>query len=109
MSEPLTLTIELTPDQLDMLAHRVAEIVRGELPSPSPRTPWPDWLSVDRSADYLGVSPERVRKLIARHQIPFYREGPGCRTFLHRPELDAWMRETRIPRAQDEPRGSSAS
>jgi hypothetical protein len=33
----------------------------------------------------------RIRKLIARREIPFHQEGVGCRVFLARRDLTAWM------------------
>ncbi|MBA2460729.1 MAG: helix-turn-helix domain-containing protein, partial [Actinobacteria bacterium] len=56
----------------------------------------PEWLSVESAAVYLDVSPERVRKLVARRALPYYQDGIGCRVFLRRRELDEWMSRTRI-------------
>jgi excisionase family DNA binding protein len=52
---------------------------------------WPEWMSVDTAARYLDASEERVRKLKDRKEIPHYQEGPGCRVFFRRSELDHWM------------------
>lgn len=60
---------------------------------------WPEWMSVETAARYLDVSEERVRKLKDRRAIPYYQEGRGCRLFLRRSELDAWLdaqREGRV-------------
>jgi excisionase family DNA binding protein len=50
-----------------------------------------EWMNVESAARYLDVSPERVRKLVARREIPFTQEAPGCRVFFSRSDLAAWM------------------
>jgi excisionase family DNA binding protein len=61
---------------------------------------WPRWMSVDTVARYLDASPERVRKLVARHEIPYAQEGPGCRLSFDRHAIDTWMStHTHEPRA----------
>ena len=93
-SEPLTLVI---PSELiERIAERAAELVRQGEPRRDPRGRansggWPEWLSVETAAAYLDVSPERVRKLQARGELPFYQEGPGCRVLFRRLELDEAM------------------
>jgi excisionase family DNA binding protein len=52
---------------------------------------WPGWMSVDTASRYLDCPVERVRKLVARREIPFAQEGPGCRIFFNRSDLDRWM------------------
>jgi excisionase family DNA binding protein len=54
-------------------------------------------MSVETAARYLDVSPERVRKLQARGVLPYYQEGPGCRVFFNRRELDDAMIVHRAP------------
>jgi excisionase family DNA binding protein len=56
---------------------------------------WPEWMSVETAAAYLDVSPERVRKLQARGQLPFFQEAPGCRVTFSRRELDETIRRWR--------------
>jgi len=50
----------------------------------------------ERTLMRLDVSPERVRKLIARRAIPHYQDGHGCRIFLRRRELDEWKSASRL-------------
>ena len=52
---------------------------------------WPEWMGVETAARYLDVTVERVRKLKERGRLPCYQEGPGCRVFFRRSELDEWM------------------
>jgi Helix-turn-helix domain len=53
--------------------------------------PWPEWMNVATAARYLDISPERLAKAKQRGSVPHYQEGPGCRVFFRRSELDAWM------------------
>lgn len=53
---------------------------------------WPQWMGVETAARYLDVSPQRLRKLVAAGSVPYVQEGPGCRVFFGRAELDRWMR-----------------
>jgi excisionase family DNA binding protein len=89
----------LDDDQLAELAQRVARILAVEAPSGT----WPMWMSVETAATYLDVSPERVRKLVTRREIPYHQEAAGCRVFFSRPDLDAWMETYRHT-----PRGAGA-
>lgn len=52
---------------------------------------WPGWLSVETAARYLDIPVGRLRKLVARRQIPFAQEGVGCRLSFARRDLDSWM------------------
>jgi hypothetical protein len=59
-----------------------------------------EWFNVESAAVYMDVSPERVRKLIARRAIVYSQEAPGCRVFLRRADLDAYLNEHRHERTQ---------
>ena len=53
---------------------------------------WPEWMSIETAARYLDMPVHRIRKLIVRRAIPYIQEGPGCRIFFSRHQLDGWMR-----------------
>ena len=38
---------------------------------------WPECMSVQTAASYMDCSPERLRKLIARREIPFVQQCSG--------------------------------
>jgi excisionase family DNA binding protein len=80
----------VTVAEFEQLAARVKELEAG-----AASEPWPQWMSVTTASRYLDVSPERLRKLIARRQIPFVQEGRGCRVSLSRHDLDQCMRGQR--------------
>lgn len=60
-------------------------------------TPQSAWMNVDSAARYLDVSPQRLRKLQARREVPYYQEAPGCRVLFRRTELDQWMSQHHQP------------
>ena len=92
--------IELTDETLQQLVEEVVYRVRAELEPSEQRQ---EWLSVESAARHLDVSAERIRKLAAVRDLPYYQEAPGCRVFFRRSELDAWMIGTRIaPRREPE-------
>jgi hypothetical protein len=50
------------------------------------------WLDTKRAAEYLGISPASLHKHTAAREIPFEQDGPGCKCWFKRCELDAWRR-----------------
>jgi hypothetical protein len=57
-----------------------------------------EWFDVKGAAAYMDVSPERVRKLKARHAIAYAQEAPGCRVLFRRADLDDYLTEYRDER-----------
>jgi excisionase family DNA binding protein len=87
-----SVTLSLPPAAVEVFAERAAAIVLAQLGEhDASSSEWPEWMSVETAARYLDASKERVRKLKERREIPYYQEGPGCRVFFRRSELDAWM------------------
>lgn len=78
----LTVTVDVGP----LIERIAAEVVaRMALPESSP------WMDVNSAAEYLACSPQRIRKLVARRELPYHQERPGGRVFFHRGELDEWL------------------
>jgi hypothetical protein len=75
---------------LEQLAHAVAlELAHDLIVSESAKSPW---LDVDAAATHLGATtPDAVRALVKRRQIPFHK-APNGRLLFDRHELDAWVR-----------------
>jgi Helix-turn-helix domain len=48
------------------------------------------WLDTKRAAEYLGMTSHGLYKLTAGRLIPFEQEGPGCRCWFKRADLDRW-------------------
>lgn len=73
---------------LDELADRLAPKLAARLAA---REPLPDeWLPSNKAAAYLGVSVNALHKLTAARAIPFEQDGPGCKMWFKRSELDEW-------------------
>jgi excisionase family DNA binding protein len=50
------------------------------------------WLAASEAARYLGMSLTALHKLSAARAIPFEQDGPGCKLWFRRSELDQWRR-----------------
>ena len=90
-------TIEIPDGILDAIVAAVVARAIELLGAQLEQEAWPEWMSVEKAAKYLDVSPERLRKLQARREIPFHQEAPGCRVFFRRHDLDDWMSGFRMP------------
>jgi hypothetical protein len=81
VSEPLAIT--LSPEAVDQLVERVAELVLERLQEQSGASPW---LTRAEAATYLRVPASRLEK---DRRIPCHRwDG---RVFYNRHELDEWL------------------
>ena len=87
----------------EAVADRVAELI-GTPPATERDRTEPTWLDAHRAADHLGLHVDTVRRLAARREIPFEQDGPGCRLWFKRDELDAWR--SRGGRGSSRPLGS---
>ncbi len=79
---------------IDQLAERVAERLAAKAPQFPSRDPnGPDeWFDSRHAADYLGMHRDTLRKLAAERAIPSEQDGPNCKLFFRRGDLDAWRR-----------------
>jgi len=74
---------------LELLAERLAPFLREELarmPTPSER----QWLNTKQAAEHLGMTTDALHKLTAARAVPFEQEGPGCKCWFQRSDLDHW-------------------
>lgn len=53
------------------------------------------WMNSAEAADYLGITRNALHKLSSAREIPFEQEGPGCKLYFRRTDLDAWRRGER--------------
>ncbi len=78
----------LDDEALDSLAERLAPRLARRLESvPHPSD---EWLTAKAAAQHLGISVTALHKLTSARIIPFEQDGPGCRCWFKRSELDAW-------------------
>jgi excisionase family DNA binding protein len=86
-SEPAEFSLALSPAILDALAQRiaprVAELLKDEVGAEQ-------WFNSGQAADYLGMTRNALHKLTSARQIPFEQDGPGCKLYFRRSELDRW-------------------
>jgi len=73
------------------IADRIADAVAARI-AQVPGDVVPEWLDSRGAADYLGLHPDTVRKLAAERAIPTEQDGPGCKLFFLRQDLDEWRR-----------------
>jgi hypothetical protein len=84
------LLAEIDEDTLDALVQRLAPLLREQLALTGPRDD--GWLDAKRAADYLSISANAIHRLTSARQIPFEQDGPGCKCWFRRSELDTWRR-----------------
>jgi hypothetical protein len=78
----------LDEEALDTLADLLAPRV---LPRPRSGDARADeWLDAKRAAGYIGLSIHALHKLTAARSMPFHQDGPGCKLWFRRDELDTW-------------------
>jgi excisionase family DNA binding protein len=84
-------------DQLvDRLAVRFVALLGERRPDDADRRD--EWLDSRHAADYLGVHRDTLRKLAAERAIPSEQDGPGCKLYFRRSDLDVWRRGGGRPR-----------
>ncbi len=79
---------------LGHLADLVAERLAARLTAPT--QDGDDWLDTRAAAAYLGVHRDTIRRLAAERVVPSEQEGPGCKLFFRRSDLDAWRCSGRV-------------
>lgn len=86
----------LLEEFISQLAERVAERLAEQAPvAPSNLD---EWLDSRHAAEYLGVHRDTLRKLAAERSIPSEQDGPGCKLYFHRSDLDEWRQGGGRPR-----------
>ena len=80
------------------LADRVAATVVDRLSSAAKDSVADEWFDSRHAAEYLGVHRDTLRKLAAERTIPSEQDGPGCKLYFRRSELDAWRQGGGRPR-----------
>jgi excisionase family DNA binding protein len=84
------LAVTLSDSQLDELADRVAtRLVAIQQDGDDDR-----WLDVRAAAEHLAVHPDTVRREAASGRLDSAQDGPGCKLYFRRSELDRWRQET---------------
>ena len=82
---PLTVTLEIAPEQVDVIARRVAEIVTARTPPPVESK----YLTVQEAAALLRSKPQRVYDLVSAAVLTRYKDG--TRVLLLRADVEAYL------------------
>ena len=75
---------------IDLFVQRIATAIAEQLGAP-PKTE-DEWFDCRHAAEYVGVHRDTLRKLAAERAIPSEQDGPGCKLYFRRSDLDAWRR-----------------
>jgi excisionase family DNA binding protein len=59
-----------------------------------------EWMDARAAAAYLGIHRDTLRKLAAERAVPVNQDGPGCKLYFRRDELDEWRRTSRAGRSR---------
>lgn len=86
---PLSLSVQLTPEQVERIAERAAEILAARLEAP-PAEPASPYLTVVEAAEYLRAKRHRIDDLLTQGRLTRIKDG--TRTLILRAELDAYVR-----------------
>jgi excisionase family DNA binding protein len=68
----------------EQVAARIAEQLSGSAEAAD------EWFDSRHAAEYLGVHRDTLRKLAAERAISSEQDGPGCKLYFRRLDLDAW-------------------
>jgi excisionase family DNA binding protein len=94
-----------TPESalIDQLLRRLADLIVDRLTERTEagsKQDADDWMDARAAAAYLGIHRDTLRKLAAERAVPVHQDGPGCKLYFRRDELDHWRRSGRVPRSQ---------
>jgi len=82
---------------MDQLFGRIAELIvdgLSERAGVDADRPADDWMDARAAAEYLRIHRDTLRKLAAERAVPVHQDGPGCKLFFRREELDDWRRSS---------------
>lgn len=57
-------------------------------------------LTIDELSDYLGLTPNYIRKLTHNKEIPYYKPM-GKKLYFNREEIDDWILSSRVTTAEE--------
>jgi len=81
-------------------AHAVAERLAPYLPQAVAEPNTTGWLDFEGALQYLGMKKGTLYKLTSARTIPFHQDGPGCKLWFLRSDLDQWRQNSGARRTQ---------
>jgi hypothetical protein len=91
MSLSLAFIQELDDEALKILAVKLAPMLGLQAPGPATED---SWMDTARAAAYLGITKSALNNRTAAREVPFEQDGPGCKCWFKRSQLDAWREGT---------------
>jgi excisionase family DNA binding protein len=88
--------VALSDAVVSTLASRLAPYLTEVAAAPEPT----GWLDLDGAAEHLGMPKSTLYKLTAAKTVPFHQDGPGCKLWFLRSELDEWRQHRGSRRAR---------
>lgn len=79
----------------DLVADRLAE----RIGSPANQVA-EQWMDAREAAEYIGIHRDTLRKLAAERAVPVHQDGPRCKLYFRRDELNEWRRSSRAGRSR---------
>lgn len=76
----------LSDDVVLALAHRLGAYLSWTMPAAEAD----GWLDFEGALEHLGMKKGALYKLTSTRTIPFHQDGPGCKLWFLRSELDEW-------------------
>ena len=55
-----------------------------------------DVMNTDEVSEYLNITPQRVRALVSKNEIPFFKNEGGTRNYFRREDIDNWRAKRRV-------------
>lgn len=83
-----TFMIALDLSTCSVLAHGIAEYLARSMTYDT--TPIDSWMTTDEVAQYLAIGKSEVHRLAAAGTLPSEQDGPGCKRYFRRSDLDDW-------------------
>lgn len=74
----------------ELAARRMAAALVRYLPQSQQSAEASGWLDFDGAVAYLGTKRGTLYKHTSTRTVPFHQDGPGCKLWFLRSELDAW-------------------
>ena len=96
-------TVQLSPEALEQIARRAAEILREELPAEATSP----WMTTNEAAAYIRASRQRVFDLTSQGRLPVHKDG--ARNLYRREDLDAHLEGRAGRHWPDDGRGTPSS
>lgn len=92
LEEAVLHALLVTVESNEMIARRMAEALGPYLPQITRAGEASGWLDFDGAVAYLGMKRGTLYKHTSARTVPFHQDGPSCKLWFLRSELDAWRR-----------------